>query len=393
MDQVLYYREADGTIRLPPTTHHIDNLLQMSPDDIMANFISGQRSDFLSLLDNLGSGSDPLYGKHSDVLNSLLNEITDKEKLKSLFLDLHDHVMNHPVWLHPFFRRFFEGNFNAGQLKLFALHYFNQIKNTRQCVALSLGRFSGFSPRIYDSHTERIQELTQVVLAQLLADEYGVSTEALEHYPDLRKILGSSTHIVMYRKLLFSLGIPLDDQDVPMLHGVADNVLIQRLMAGNPAFSELESLASVGLGMEWGVPEFFSLLLGGLIRFAANENLTLNPEDVIVLTAHVKYDVLHAIAVMFVTSFFLQSEDDLRSVKNAVNTLMAGRYGMMTDLYGFVFGENCPALNQIELNKKYHVNKEPILSELIQIRRKTPEKTVLFHDLYIKKEDHPFVFP
>ena len=43
--------------------------------------------------------------------------------------------------------------------------------------------------------------------------------------------------------------------------------------------------------MEWGVPEFFSLLLGGLVRFASREKLGLTPRHLEVFIAHVRDDV------------------------------------------------------------------------------------------------------
>ena len=96
--------------------------------------------------------------------------------------------------------------------------------------------------------------------------------------------------------------MPFEEQDVPMLHGVADNALIQRLLAGHPDFDLVESLASVGLGMEWGVPEFFSLLLGGMIRWAWRHDVPLTRRHLWVFIAHVQYDVLHAISVV-ITSY------------------------------------------------------------------------------------------
>ena len=82
--------------------------------------------------------------------------------LNELFLELHDHVMNHPVWRHPFFLRFAEGAFSRDEFLRFGVHYFNQVKNTRQCVALALGRFHSLMPMRYGQLNERVSELTQV---------------------------------------------------------------------------------------------------------------------------------------------------------------------------------------------------------------------------------------
>jgi hypothetical protein len=364
----LILADADGRPVLPPEVHHLPHLLKMSAPEVLASFKQSQQADFVRVIDELGRPGNPLKAI-LDGLAPLGLQSPDPLALKALFLDLHEHVMGHPVWRHPFFLRVFEGRMTAPEVVQFALHYFNQIKNTRQCVALSLGRFNSLLERKHGQASERVSELTQIVLAQLIADEYGVSTHAVEGYPGMAQLFASTTHIVMYRQLFEGLGIPFPQQDVPLLNGVADNVLTQRLVAGDPAFSPLESLASVGLGMEWGVPEFFTLLLGGIIRFAWKNDVALNQHHLFVLTAHVKYDVLHAISVVLATSFHCQSPDDVHTVKNATNMLMAARYGMMTDLYSHVFGETCPALGDTVLADQYKIADGRIVSALRRARQ------------------------
>ncbi|TAN50110.1 MAG: hypothetical protein EPN26_10540 [Rhodospirillales bacterium] len=359
---------ADGHPVLPPEVHHLPHLLEMTAEEVLASFKQSQVDDFTRVIDQLSQPDNPLKAILDQLAPLGLHPIAP-EALKDLFLDLHDHVMGHPVWRHPFFLRVFEGRLTADQAGLFAVNYFNQIKNTRQCVALALGRFNGLMERPHGQASERVSELTQIVLAQLLADEYGVSTHAVDGYPGMAQLFASTTHIVMYRQLFEGLGIPFALQDVPMLNGVADNVLTQRLLAGDPAFSPLEALASVGLGMEWGVPEFFTLLLGGLIRFAWKSNLRLNQHHLLVLTAHVKYDVLHAIAVVLATSFHCRNKEDVASVKNATNMLMASRFAMMSDLYRHVFKEDGPLLAETGLEARYTISDGRIVSALRRARQ------------------------
>lgn len=230
------------------------------------------------------------------------------------------------------------------------------------------------------------------MLAQLLADEYGVGSHSIEDYPDLHGLFSSTTNIVMYRQLFDGLGIPFEEQDAPMLPGVADNVLTQRLLAGHPDFTLLESLASVGLGMEWGVPEFFSLLLGGVIRWAWNNDRPLTQHHLIVLIAHVQYDVLHAISVMLATSFFNHGEDGVGCIKQATNTLMASRYGMMTDIYRHVFAEACPGLADIGLAERYRLDDRRIASALLQARSQIAPERVVGGEAYRAETRLPFVF-
>lgn len=381
------FSPIDGhPLRLADHVHPFVDLLELGPDQILERFRDSQREDFLKVIRSPELTGFRLIEGDS---GAGPENLPTGQTLEDLFLDLHDHVMSHPVWIHPFFVRVFSGDFNLEQLKEFSLHYFNQIKNTRQCVALSLGRFSGFSDKRHGIYSEKISELTQIVLSQLIADEYGVSTHEVESYPTLAGIFQSTTHIVMYRQLFEGLDIPFVKQDVPMSHGVADNVAVQRILAGNPAFSELESLASVGLGMEWGVPEFFSLLLGGFLRFIATTGAPLNERHLLVFIAHVKYDVMHAISVMYVTAMHMHETSDLEKVKNATNTLMASRYGMMTDLYRRVFGEDP---GPVEFENRHKLTDHRIEDELIRLREKAADGTVENIDSYRKDQSTPFQF-
>ncbi|MBF0167667.1 MAG: hypothetical protein HQL45_08540 [Alphaproteobacteria bacterium] len=379
----------DGHPELPPEMHHLSGLLDMSADEVLAAFKKSQVHDFVRLIDQLKTAGNPLKALLDQLAPLGLLPVAPND-LKALFLDLHEHVMGHPVWRHPFFLRFFEGRVTPAQARSFAVNYFNQIKNTRQCVALALGRFHGLKERRHGQASERVSELTQIVLAQLIADEYGVSTHEVSGYPGMAQLFGSTTHIVMYRQLFEGLGIPFEQQDVPLLNGVADNVLTQRLLAGDPAFTPLEALASVGLGMEWGVPEFFTLLLGGMIRLSWKANLPLTQHHLQVLTAHVKYDVLHAISVVLATSFHCQTKEDVASIKNATNMLMASRYGMMSDLYRHVFADECPLLGEIDLEERYKISDGRIVSALRKARQ-TSDPASLADPLSYARHPLPFV--
>ncbi len=392
---------ADGTPRLLDEVHPLPNLLSLDAEEVFRQFKVSQQQDFSDMIGDMENPENPL--------NKMLGELRDiaeKEEgnrfneldlfrsgaLQELFLELHNHVMEHPVWQHPFFLRIFKGDFNQQQLTAFAKHYFNQVKNTRQCVSLALGRFSGLMPLPYGCLNERISELAQVALAQLLADEYGVATHNIDDYPDIFGVLNSTTHIGMYRYIFDGLGIPFEQQDVPMLPGVADNVLTQRLLSSHPDFSMVESLASVGLGMEWGVPEFFSLILGGVIRWAWTNEVELTQKHLIVFIAHVKYDVMHAISVMLITSFFNHQNDAVSQIKQATNTLMSSRYGMMSDLYRHVFDEACPNINEIQLDSRYHLKDRRIAEALIKARKQIAAERVLGGSDYQNSTDLPFVF-
>lgn len=391
----------DGTPRVRPEVHHLPDLLQMDAETVLARFKRDQVSDFRQVIRELDDPHNALNRQFAQ-----LRTIAEKQPgnpfsrtalfnpgaLEAMFLELHDHVMDHPVWRHPFFVRVFNGEFNQEQLTRFALQYFNQIKNTRQCVALALGRFSGVMEMPYGQLNERISEMTQIVLAQLVADEYGVGSHSVEDYPSLGGLFESVTHIVMYRQIFEGLGVPFEEQDQPMIHEVADNVLIQRLVAGDESFSPLEALASVGLGMEWGVPEFFTLLLGGMIRFAWQNDVPLTRKQLLVLVAHVQYDVLHAISVMLVTSFYSRDDQAVARIKGATNMLMSGRYGMMSGVYRHVFGEECPSLKDIGLAPRYHIDDRRIEQALLRARTTVADGRVVDAESYRRSTDMPFIF-
>ncbi len=391
-------KHEGGRLVLPASVHPLPNLLDLDAEGVLDSFRRSQQADFLEVVADVERADSPLHALFAGLRdrvgpdNPFYNVALFRQGgLSELFLDLHDHVMSHPVWRHPFFVRVFEGKIDPAQIGRFSVQYFNQIKNTRQCVALAIGRFNGLMDLPFGPLNERISEIAQIGLAQLVADEYGVGSHSLEDYPTLGHLLCARTHIGMYRQLFEGLKIAPDDQDVPMLPGVADNVLIQRLVAGHLAFTALESLASVGLGMEWGVPEFFSLLLGGLIRVAVRDMLPLTARDLEVFIAHVRYDVLHAVSVMLVTSLLMQDDTDLAAVKNACNTLMAGRFAMMTDVYAHVFGEKCAGLAEIGLERRYHLTDRRIEAALAEARRTVAPGRVLGAE-YAEGRGTPFVF-
>jgi hypothetical protein len=392
---------SDGSATLLSGVHPLPNLLSLDADQVLAEFKQSQLKDFTRVIAELDAIDNPLNRFFGDMRTIAEKEAGNRFSelelfrpgaLQRMFLELHEHVMAHPVWRHPCFLRIFKGEFDATQLAQFAIHYFNQVKNTRQCVAMAQGRFSGFIDLPYGCLNERVSELAQIVLAQLLADEYGVGTHNIDSYPDLSSLLNSTTHIVMYRQLFEGLNIPFEEQDVAMLHGVADNVLTQRLLAGHPSFNLVESLASVGLGMEWGVPEFFSLLLGGMIRWAWREKVMLSQRHLIVFIAHVQYDVLHAISVMLATSLFGHEKAPLHQIKQATNMLMSSRYNMMSDIYRLLFSEPCQDVDSIGLDARYYISDRRIEKALIAARQEVTNRTVVNGADYKARQRVPFVF-
>jgi hypothetical protein len=102
--------------------------------------------------------------------------------------------------------------------------------------------------------------------------------------------------------------------------------------------------------------------------------------------------VLHAISVMLVTSFFNHERDGVHQIKQATNTLMASRYGMMSDLYRHLFAEPCTGIHDIGLAERYRLHDRRIADALIQARRQVDPARVVDGKRYRASETLPFVF-
>lgn len=390
--------------------HPWPNLLAMSCDEILTAYRHSQLTDILSALDRLGRGKSTLIAD-IEILDryfaafpsEILQHRLQLNVIQDLFRELHDHVMKHPVWTHPVFRRFVDGQVTYDQLRIFAQHYFNQVKNTRQCVALALGRFHSLLPYATETPIGVIlSELTQMVLARLLADEYGFAKQPSLTECDgiagedgigmeIDALFKAVTHPELYRRFLSALGIVVSDYDVPLLHSVADNVLVQRIVSGDSEFDHLEALASVGLGMEWGVPAFFSMLMSGIIKVFRNEGIPLDTRSMEIWSAHVQQDVLHGVAVMLVTSFFVENRGDIERVKGITNALMAFRYEMMSDIYDEVFGGPCARIDQIQLHSAYWLQDDRLKNKLLFARMGLRPLSVRDYSLYRSQKRFPMI--
>ncbi|MHA7816881.1 MAG: hypothetical protein ACX93N_10425 [Pseudohaliea sp.] len=385
---------------LPAAVHPFPDLLALTPEAVLERYRQQQRADFEAAFRRLreGGGMLPALPALRAALaldpGNPVGRNAAPDRMQALFTELHEHVMAHPVWVHPFFRRFFDAAMTRDQAARFLCHYLNQVKNTRQCVALACGRFHSLAALPFGPLNEAVSELVQVVLAGLLADEYGTDGQPADRGATLAidELVNKRTHIVLYRQLFELLAVEPADQDVPFLPEVADNVLVQRLLAGSGAFREIEALASVGLGMEWGVPTIFSLLLGGLLRLAGREGLAWTPRHVEVLSGHVRQDVEHAIAVMVATALLVQDEEDVEAIRNATNMLMASRYAMMSGLYRAVFGEPCASIGELDLAQRYRVADRRIADALREARTRVPTDRVPDHARWSSSDHVPFVF-
>jgi hypothetical protein len=387
--------------------HPLPNLLELSAHEILACCRKSQQLEFMSTLRQVRRGGGdmsseiPLLRRYLSCYPSeRLRQRLNANVLEQLFLRVHTHVMDHPVWVHPCFVRIAKGDIDKEQLTQFARHYFNQVKNTRQCVALALGRFHTLLDRPDGQLNGPISELTQLVLAGLLADEYGSTgahgqapaEQSSEQAVDIAQLFSPITHPELFRRFQRALGNTERDYDTPMLHAVADNVLVQRILSSHPAYDELEALASVGLGMEWGVPAFFSMIMAGILKAAPREGIALDGSSMEIWSAHVRQDVEHAIAVMVATGFYVDDAADVGRIENATNVLMAFRYNMMSNVYREVFGSPCADVADIGLDPRYFLHDDRVLAPLAAARRRLGPGSVRDYEQYVGRQvDVPIV--
>ena len=395
--------------------HPIPGLLSMSCDQILGAYQTSQLMDVSAAFsqsalrgDNLASAIDLLDRYFAVFPSEAHRRRINTSVIEGFFKDLHSHVMAHPVWTHPVFRKFSDGEVTLDQLRVFSLHYFNQVKNTRQCVALALGRFHSMVPDVPDGNIDNaFSELTQVVLAGLLADEYGFAdaARATNNFSeldidqakvkrkqvavDIESLFSPVTHPALYRRFLVALGVAVADYDAPMLHAVADNVLVQRILSGDRSYDHIEALASVGMGMEWGVPAFFSMIIAGILKLSQGAGIELDANSMEIWSAHVRQDVAHAVAVMLVTAFFVRDQSDIGRIKYATNALMAFRYEMMSEIHEEVFGMACPRVDHIELPRHYLLRDSRLLQLLPAARIGLRASAIRNYPTYINRTRFP----
>src|SRR5688572_2411748 len=100
-----------------PFDHPLPNLLELPAEEILARCRKSQQLELMSTLHQARRGGGdlsseiPLLRRYlvahpSESLRRRLNA----DVLEQLFLRVHNHVMAHPVWLHPCFARIAAGD-------------------------------------------------------------------------------------------------------------------------------------------------------------------------------------------------------------------------------------------------------------------------------------------
>ncbi len=372
-----------------------------SSAEILISLKQNRSEELLRIRQSLGSPEHPFH-RVIGSLTQMAPENMEKpfsrqkplntEEIISIQEEIYNHIMSHPVWVHPFLLTFTEGKLSREAMQLFAAHFFNYVKNTSQSTALSIGKFYSLTPGHHGLLSERISELTRLVLTQSNADEFSLDHRNTHRNFDMMRLLNPHTNSSSYRLFLEKLGLPFSSQDIPMTHSLADSVLIMRLLAGSDSFTELESLASVGVNEIWGVPELYTLILTGIQKFSSHTGLSFTANELEVFRNHTKQDLSYSLSFMLVAALHFHNEQPVSSVKNVINIILAARYAMFSDLYRIVSEKEAPRLYEQETHKQFLVGDRRIENELIIARQKLFENTVVSINEYKDKKATPFVF-
>ncbi len=374
-----------GTICLGSGIYPVSHLLDMEVDRILGLFKDSQREEFVRIIETSSEILDSILPVKV-YENSKYNQ--KKSAFKDLFARLHDHIAEHPLWLHPFYQRIFNAEFDLEQLKRFTKSYFNQVKNRQKDATppLSQWHVTSFSGMDF----ERTSKLTQVILSQLVAREFLPGIHPMDESAAATGTPQPHSPILMFRRLFEALHIEKEGHDEPMVQEAMDHILIQRIIAADSRFARPATLALYAPAMEWGGPDFFSFILSGLLRFLDREKLSVTAGDLLLFISHIKYHVMRSVSVIFATLFYIDSEEEFEKMIEVVNALMAGQYAMMTGIYKYVFNEDCGNLMDIYPDMKY-ANADPQIGEkLIQHRKTVSDCEVIAYRDYVEKKDHPF---
>ena len=143
-------------------------------------------------------------------------------------------------------------------------------------------------------------------------------------------------------------------------------------------------MASLGRGMEGGVPACLSMLIAGILKVEGRDGLAPSPAAMEIWSSHVKQVVQHAIAVTIATCFYVRDDEDLTRIKSATNVLMAFRYDMMSDIYEDVFGCRCARVADLSLEPAYCVRDGRLEPLLLAARRHVHSSAVRDHESYVR---------
>ncbi|MDQ3637531.1 MAG: iron-containing redox enzyme family protein, partial [Actinomycetota bacterium] len=166
-------------------------------------------------------------------------------------------------------------------------------------------------------------EKLQLALAEILFDEYGHLN------PD-------ETHPALYRRFLEALGLTKEEWEAPpTIPEIQLYVSAHRELTRDPNFRL--GLGALGPASEWPVPPIYVRLTEGL------KKATELPDDALeIFTSHVTMDVTHARIMMDAIVPYTDDEGGQEKVREGAMRSLDARSVMLDGLYGAVYGEPAP---------------------------------------------------
>lgn len=233
-----------------------------------------------------------------------MTELGGIEAIRASFID-------HPGYRHGFWEWFGNGDFDAAELRRFALAYYRHVVRFRLYIAGALT----IAP------TERLQ----IVLARNLADEYGVH------------VAGQSpnfSHPEMFRRFMRSIGLTeteWDNYETP--RGVRRFQEIHFALFRGGLVPE--TFGAVIFGMESSTLYRYRKVMEGLRKFEARTYLRIDSEF---FAQHVVGDEIHSEELISAASTII--EDDFDGVVRGAHLSFDARKLLLDDLTKIVRAEH-----------------------------------------------------
>lgn len=201
----------------------------------------------------------------------------------SIIGEIRSSYAEHPGFQHEFWRWFAQGSFGATALRRFALAYYQHVRRFRLYIAGAL--------------TIAPSEELQAVLAENLADEYGVH---------LAGQAATDSHPEMFRRFMRSLGLEESDwADRESIEGLRRFQAIHFAMFQGDLVPE--TLGAVVFGMESSTPFRHGMVLQGLENFQQHSALAV---DAGFFECHVVGDEGHSAELIDAALPFIEADPE-----------------------------------------------------------------------------------
>lgn len=218
--------------------------------------------------------------------------------------ELKDEVLAHPASDHPIFERIRSGGFTPEAIRRFSVQFYHCYGNFNEYIALLI-------PRIPD-------EAMRILMARNLVDELG-------------NLSVDKTHPALFRRFLRALDLgPEDWASERPLPAVSLHVDRHYRLCSTDL---LRGLATIGPGTEWSVPNWFTKVVHGLVRYRQFED-----EDLAYWTVHITLDMEHSSDAELLLQHYATSEEAQRGLREGAFLSLDATRLMLDELQRYAFG-------------------------------------------------------